>query len=57
MLEIHYIYAVIWPQLRIPRKNAVFGPLGGGDHSRAPKVKIYNKKIPENRTEKSGDDF
>ena len=57
MLEIHYIYAVIWPQLRIPRKNAVFGPLGGGDHSRAPKVKIYNKNITENRTEKSGDDF
>ena len=57
MLEIHYIYAVIWPQLRIPRKNTVFGSLGGGDHSRTQKVKTYNKNIAENRIEKSGDDF
>ena len=42
---------------RIHRKNALFGPLGGGDHSRTQKVKIYNKNITENRTEKSGDDF
>ena len=46
-----------WPQSQIPRKNALFGPLCGGDHGRAQKVKNYNKNITENHNEKSRDYF
>ena len=57
MREIQTIYAAIRPQSQIPRKNALFDPLCGGDHGRAQKVKIYNKNITENHSEKSRDDF
>ena len=45
------------PQSQILRKNALFTPLCGGDHSRARKVKKYNQNITENHNEKSRDDF
>ena len=57
MREIHTIYAAIWSQSQIPRKNALFDPICGGDHSRAQKVKIYNENITENHNEESRDDF
>ena len=57
MQEIHTIYAAIWSQSQIPRKNALFDPICGGDHGRAQKVKIYNKNITENHNEKSRDYF
>ena len=55
--EIHWIFAALWPQSQIPRKNAQFRPFCGRDHGRAPKVKKYNWNITENHYETCRDDF